>query len=84
MSDTIRKHINDAICNRNYNRQVFIERLGKEIAENLLECGLVRTCCNCDSFDDKREVCTYNNANIRPPAKIIATGCEKHNDLIPF
>lgn len=42
-----------------------------------------RTCINCLHFDEPAEVCRrYDNQ--RPPARIIATGCDGHEDEIPF
>lgn len=43
-----------------------------------------KTCIKCDNFDEKNELCKLYNA--RPPARIIAFGCEqyKDDDWIPF
>jgi hypothetical protein len=47
-----------------------------------------RTCLTCDLFDEEREVCMHpQQANLRPPARIIAYGCIHHIDTdsdIPF
>lgn len=43
-----------------------------------------RTCLRCDNFDEPKEICKLYNQ--RPPAKIIAFGCEQFDDKewIPF
>lgn len=43
-----------------------------------------RTCLRCDNFDEKSENCKLYNA--RPPAKIIAFGCDSFddNEWVPF
>ena len=43
-----------------------------------------KTCMTCDNFDEPKELCKLYN--LRPPAKIIAFGCEKYEDgdQIPF
>lgn len=40
------------------------------------------SCINCKNFDENAELCKL--ANIRPPAKVIANGCESFVDGIPF
>lgn len=43
-----------------------------------------QTCLRCDNFDEPKEICKL--FNMRPPAKVIAFGCEKFDDKewIPF
>lgn len=41
-----------------------------------------RTCLNCDHFDETKELC--NKFGQRPPARIIAFGCEHYVDRVPF
>jgi len=43
-----------------------------------------QTCIKCDHFDEPNEICKLYK--MRPPAKIIAFGCEKYedDDWIPF
>lgn len=41
-----------------------------------------KTCLNCERFTEAAELCGKWNA--RPPARVIATGCEDHVDEIPF
>lgn len=42
----------------------------------------VKTCISCNSFDESTETCKMFEQ--RPPARIIAFGCEHFNDDIPF
>ncbi len=41
-----------------------------------------RTCVTCDNFHEPQERCTL--AGTRPPASVIAYGCEKWIDEVPF
>lgn len=42
-----------------------------------------RTCVNCHHFDEQLEICKL--AGARPPARVIAFGCERFDpDDIPF
>jgi len=41
-----------------------------------------QSCVHCDHFEQAKEICTLNG--LRPPAKIIAFGCECYEDEIPF
>ena len=43
-----------------------------------------KTCLNCDHFEETMENCKIWKT--RPPARVIAFGCDKHedNDFIPF
>jgi hypothetical protein len=41
------------------------------------------TCIRCTRFNEQQETCGYNG--MRPPARIIAFGCEKfENKEVPF
>ena len=42
-----------------------------------------RTCITCDHWQHKTELCSFYNY-MRPPAKIIAFGCESYVNEIPF
>ena len=41
-----------------------------------------RTCLNCTQFNEATELC--GRCNMRPPARIIVSGCDQHEDEIPF
>lgn len=41
-----------------------------------------RTCLNCERFDEPTEMCEKFQA--RPPARIIAHGCDEHEEEVPF
>lgn len=43
---------------------------------------LVQTCITCEHFDEPREIC--NLAAKRPPAKVIAYGCNAWKERTPF
>lgn len=46
----------------------------------------LRTCVTCDKFDKGAETCKLTE-NMRPPAKVIAYGCDRfvhEHDDIPF
>lgn len=49
--------------------------------ENAIASGAWLCCANCEFFN-AAEVCVVFNQ--KPPANIIARGCEKHCDPIPF
>jgi hypothetical protein len=59
--------------------QVFGEIAGKMAGQLQKAC---RTCVTCEHFDDKAELCKLNG--LRPPAFVIAFGCECFEDRIPF
>jgi len=65
------------------------EKQIKAVAKELAECiahelrMATRTCVNCLHFDKQKEICLKFN-NERPPAKIIAHGCEGYTNDIPF
>lgn len=68
-----------------YPRSVVVRQITDVLAKEL---GPVierstRTCINCLHFDEPNEICKkYDNQ--RPPARIIALGCDGHEDEIPF
>lgn len=41
-----------------------------------------RSCLACEHFNESNELCGYYNQ--KPPARIIAFGCDKYEDKIPF
>lgn len=41
-----------------------------------------KSCLTCDNFIEETEICRLNNQ--KPPARIIAFGCECYADKIPF
>lgn len=53
-------------------KQSFIDELTK----------VVRSCLNCDRFDEPNEMCKLYNQ--RPPAKVIAFGCDSYEEKVPF
>lgn len=61
-----------------------IVRLTIDLASMLPE-QIVKSCLTCDNFDEPSEICKKFNA--RPPAKVIAFGCEGYCNIeeeIPF
>lgn len=60
------------------NALVSVSRIVATTLEMSMKC-----CPNCEHFDDKSEKCGLNQ--LRPPAKIIAFGCECFVDgVVPF
>lgn len=47
--------------------------------------GITPSCLSCEHFNEDRESCAISDYQ-RPPARIIAFGCERYkdNDPIPF
>ncbi len=58
------------------------------IEVKLEQLGITKSCVNCAHFDHKKEVCELTYATSpsgrRPPARVIAKGCEHHEKEIPF
>lgn len=61
-----------------------IEAASREIDANVTRLlqAAVKTCIVCDHFNKGKETCLLNN--LRPPAEIIAFGCECFENEIPF
>lgn len=76
-------------------RDSFVTSLGNNIAETLVDCGIAKTCLNCDHWNSDG---TYGNPQFfnrnlpegckkyraLPPPKIIVMGCPDHTDALPF
>lgn len=62
---------------------ILAEQITKDLFDGL---KLATQCCpNCSHFDEKNELCTAAKpAPARPPARVIAFGCEYFLDVIPF
>lgn len=58
---------------------IALQAAAKEIAASVVTC--MSTCVNCYNFDGTGEVCMLYK--VRPPAKVIAYGCENF-DSMPF
>jgi len=56
------------------------EHLAARIRQHLDEC--TRCCPNCDHWMPGKELCEL--VMQRPPADVIAFGCERYDDAIPF
>lgn len=65
-------------------RQFDIKGMAREIGTVVSEYldRQTKTCLNCEHFDEPNEICRM--VGKRPPARIIAMGCEYHDDIIPF
>lgn len=51
------------------------------LTDKLVKQGIVTTCLNCSNFKADSETCVL--CHLRPPAKVIATGCPQW-DPLPF
>jgi hypothetical protein len=58
--------------------------LAGRIFEGVKHADLFRSCINCVGFDEPSEICKRYKQ--RPPARIIANGCDNYDDTndIPF
>ena len=61
--------------------EALAEYIGPVVHQALMEA--TKTCITCDHFDQRGEVCNLYN-KMRPPAKIIAFGCDSYENEIPF
>ena len=66
-------------------REELIKGMAKEIAEEILTSleRATRTCVNCEHFSGDEE-CKLASPPVRPPAKIIAFGCDGYKEGVPF
>lgn len=65
----------------NTERDELLERFA-ERTKMLLE-AYCKTCVQCLHFDTSKELCTLAKPPARPPAKVIAFGCDAY-DNVPF
>lgn len=65
---------------REANIAIALQRCGAEVARGVVEA--LQTCLTCVHFTEATEVCAL--AKQRPPARVIAHGCDCHLDNIPF
>lgn len=54
----------------------------RRIHELVAEARLYRTCVTCQHFTESTEVCGLYSA--RPPARVIASGCDQYTQVPPF
>ncbi len=68
----------------NSDRQQQLEALSEVVAKHVKIAikDACKTCLTCDHFKQAKEVCGLNMQ--RPPAKVIAFGCECYENEIPF
>lgn len=60
-----------------------LTKLGFRIFDWLDDAGLFRNCLTCAHWiEDENPMC--GKYKMRPPTKIIVSGCEDHTDNIPF
>lgn len=61
----------------------YASQMQTQVRRMIDDSNLLRSCINCHHWNHTTEICTmYGNA--RPPAKIIARGCDGHSKAIPF
>lgn len=69
-------------------RQDFIDAVTMALLRNLLKdiprhLELMTRCCiNCNNWGENSEIC--NKANLKPPARVIAFGCEMFEEREKF
>jgi len=66
-------------------RSEALNEIAKVITETIIKVldNNLRSCLNCSRFNESREACNLYQA--RPPAKVIAKGCEKWDEInVPF
>lgn len=56
--------------------------LVKSIMETIQKARLYRSCLTCTNFDEPSEICILYQQ--RPPARVIAMGCESYLEEPPF
>lgn len=61
-------------------RANIIESISMRVSQAIANCA--RSCLGCEHFKDGDELCGLNGQ--RPPARIIAFGCEMFEDAVPF
>lgn len=77
MSDEI---VKPTVISKN---QLTLERRAMALWQvRALRHGDLRSCVNCDHFNEPDEVCALCAA--RPPAKVIVLGCDSWTEEIPF
>jgi hypothetical protein len=52
------------------------------LTEILVDNGFFRSCLNCSEWNKDLDLCF--KFKVKPPTKVIVTGCEHHSDVIPF
>lgn len=56
--------------------------IADELVELLVQRGVMRSCPDCAQWEGKGEFC--RRYQMRPPATVIAKGCEEFDPEIPF
>lgn len=74
----ITDHVNTNFMNEL--RESVREEVAEAVADALDECGYLHTCMNCKHFDEPKELCTFFKPHSRPPARVIAFGCDAFKD----
>jgi hypothetical protein len=64
-----------------------LSKLAHSLMDWLDDAGYHRTCLTCESWiegptDNRQQLC--GKYKMRPPTKIIISGCPDHTDLIPY
>lgn len=67
-----------------YQKQRELEKRAMPIWQvRALREGSIRSCCNCEQFNRQTELCLIAGDQ-RPPALVIALGCDSWEQEIPF
>lgn len=69
-------------------RREAISRIGEVLSQVVFpdSQAMIESCLNCQHFNEAGELCKLANPPQRPPARVIAFGCDEFadNDLIPY
>lgn len=69
------------------NRKDALNKLSLILVNYMDEMGMFKSCVNCEHWlegppDNKLQICGLYK--MRPPTKVIVSGCDSHSDNIPF
>jgi len=60
-----------------------LNKLHQRISALLEEARFDHSCLNCEYFNEPTELCEAHG-NVRPPARVLVSGCATHCPKVPF